>query len=206
MYPELIEQLQIWGYPVMLFFMIAEGPITTIVAAFLASMGFFEWQIVYLLSIFADLIGDAIWYFVGFFGGRAVLKKFRTKLGIRKSTIEYLENKFHSDGTKIIFSVKVSTGLSLVTFILAGAMKMNFIKFIQFSFLGGIIWSGFLVALGYFFGELAEEIEKYIKFAGWAIFSLAIAILAFINVSKRKRMREMVKLFNKRRKKNEISR
>ncbi len=208
MYTELIEQLQLWGYPIMLFLMVIEGPITTIIAAFLASMGFFEWQIVYIISILSDLIGDTIWYFIGFFGGRAILRKFRKKLRIKKSTIAYLENKFKTDGAKIIFYVKASTGLSLATFMLAGAMKMNFRRFIQFSFLGGLLWSGFLVVLGYFFGELAEEIEKYIKFAGWLIFSFAILILVFINLSKKKKTREIIRIFNKRekeKKKNEIS-
>ncbi|MBT4251292.1 DedA family protein [bacterium] len=194
---ELIQQLQVWGYPIMLFLMIAEGPITTIIAAFLASLGFFDWYVVYTLSVFGDVLGDIFWYFVGFLGGRPVLKKFRKKLGIKLSTIRYLENKFEESGSKIIFYVKLSTGLCLVTFILAGSAKMKFGKFLQFSILGGLVWSMFLVALGYFFGELAEEIEKYIQFAGWAILSLAFFVFAFINLKKKKDLQRVINLFNK---------
>ncbi len=185
-YQDLTRQLQVWGYPIMLLLMIIEGPIVTIIASFLSSLGFFEWHIVYILSIFGDIVGDIIFYFIGFFGGRKILDKFKRKLRIKRSSIEYLENRFEKRGAKIIFYVKISTGLSLITFILAGTMKMKFLKFLQFSALGGIVWSGFLVALGYFFGGLAEEIEKYIKFAGWAILALAIFLFLFINFEKKK--------------------
>lgn len=199
-YQELTQQLQLWGYPVMLLLMIAEGPVTTIVAAFLASMGFFEWHVVYILSILGDVLGDTFWYSVGYFGGRPALKKLRKKLGIKLSAIRYIEDKFKKSGSKIVFYVKVSTGLCLVTFILAGSMKMNFKKFVQFSLLGGLVWSGFLVTLGYFFGYAAEQIEQYIKFAGWGVFSLAIIALLVINSKKQKSLKKVIEDFNNRRK------
>lgn len=195
-YQEILHLLQIWGYPVMLFLMIIEGPITTILAAFLASMGLFDWLIVYLLSVLADIIGDSILYFIGFFGGKAVLGKFSKTLKIKDSTINYLEQKFQKDGSKIVFSVKVSTGLSIITFVLAGSMKMNFGRFVLFSFLGGLLWSGLLVTLGYFFGYAAEQIEQYIKFAGWFILSFAIIFVVYINLLRsrlaKKNIRKMI--------------
>ncbi len=196
-YQELTQQLQFWGYPVMLLLMIAEGPVVTIIAAFLASLGFFEWPVVYILSVLGDIIGDVIFYFIGFFGGHPVLEKFKKKLKIKQSSIDFLKNRFKEKGAEIIFYVKISTGLSLITFILAGTMKMKFVKFLQFSFLGGLIWSGFLVALGYFFGGLAEQIEKYIKFAGWIILSLAILLFFFINFKKKKFIQEILDFFIK---------
>lgn len=196
-YENLITYLQVWGYPIMLLLMIAEGPIVTIIAAFLASLGFFEWHFVYILSVLGDIIGDIIFYFIGFFGGPKVLERFKKTLRIKKSSLKYLENSFKTKGAAIIFYVKISTGLSLITFVLAGTMKMKFSKFLQFSFLGGLVWSGFLVALGYFFGGLAEEIEKYIKFAGWIILSLAIFLFFFINFKKKKFIQSILDFFMK---------
>lgn len=199
-YQELIQHLQVWGYPVMILLMIAEGPITTIIAAFLASLGFFEWHIVYILSLLGDVLGDIFWYSIGYFGGRPALKKFRKKLGIKLSAIRYIEDKFKKSGSKIIFYVKVSTGLCLVTFILAGSMKMSFKKFVQFSLLGGLVWSAFLVTLGYFFGYAAEQIDQYIKFAGWGIFLLALIVILVINSKKQKSLKKVLEDFNHRQK------
>jgi membrane-associated protein len=196
-YENLISYLQFWGYPIMLLLMIIEGPIVTIIASFLASLGFFEWHLVYILSVFGDIIGDIVFYFIGFFGGPKVVEKFKKTLKIKESSLDYIRNSFQTKGAAIIFYVKISTGLSLITFVLAGTMKMKFSKFLQFSFLGGLVWSAFLVALGYFFGGLAEEIEKYIKFAGWIIFSLAILLFFFINFKKKKFIQNILDFFIK---------
>lgn len=197
-YQDLIGQLQVWGYPVMLFLMIIEGPIVTIIAAFLASLGFFEWSIVYILSIFGDILGDVLFYFIGFFGGRKVLEKSKKKFNIKQPSIAYLENSFKERGAAIIFYVKLSTGLSFVTFVLAGAMKMKFTKFLQFSFLGGLFWSALLVGLGYFFGDLAGKIDHYIKFAGWIVFSLVLLLFLIINLKKKKLAQKISSFFIKR--------
>jgi len=68
----------------------------------------------------------------------------------------------------------------------AGVAKMNFKKFITFSILGGIFWSGFLTAIGYFFGYAANQIEQYIKYAGWIIFGATVIIIIIINLIKKK--------------------
>lgn len=189
---ELAESLPSWGYPIMLLIMIVEGPIITIVASFLASLGIFNWIVVFLLSMAGDIIGDMLLYGIGFFGGKPILGKAQKILKIKSAIIEKLESRFNKSGAKIIFYVKTTTGLSWITFILAGTVRMPFRKFVLFSFLGGIIWSGFLVALGYFFGYAAEQIEHYIKFAGWIIFAVAILIFAYITSAKKKRADKII--------------
>lgn len=169
----------------MLFLMIIEGPIATMVAAFLASLGLFNIYVVLLLSILGDIIGDILLYALGFFGGHPLLVKAEKFLKIKQSVIDKIKKKFKEKGSQIIFSVKTTTGLCWIAFILAGTVRMSFQKFVLFSFLGGILWSGLLVALGYFFGYAAEQIEQYIKFAGWAIFSCAVLIVLYISTRKR---------------------
>jgi membrane protein DedA with SNARE-associated domain len=175
---ELIRNLSLWGYPIMLFLMIVEGPIVTIVAAFLASMGYFNIFAVFGLSIAGDVIGDIILYYIGYFGGEKILPKVEKFLKISKSTVEKLKQKFHKNSGRIIFYVKSTTGLSYITFITAGTLKMRISKFIYFSILGGLIWSSFLVIMGYFFGYAADKISEYIRYAGAVI--VAIAGIFFI--------------------------
>jgi membrane protein DedA with SNARE-associated domain len=128
-----------------------------------------------------------ILYLIGRFGGRPIAQKTERLLKLKESTVKKLEDRFEKSGAKIIFYVKATTGLAFIAFILAGTVKMNFKKFLQFSFLGGVVWSGMLVLLGYFFGYAAVQIEKYIKFAGWAIFGIALLTFFYlISASKRK--------------------
>lgn len=196
-YQELLQSIEVWGYPLMLILMIIEGPIVTMTASFLASLGLFNWFFVFVLSILGDMLGDILLYAIGYFGGHPIAQKVIKFLKVKASTVNNIENKFLKNGAQIIFYVKTTTGLSWATFILAGTIKMPFKKFLLFSFLGGIIWSGMLVGLGYFFGYAAETIDKYIKFAGWAIFLVALFVILYIVTFRKKRAKKLFwKKFN----------
>ncbi len=187
----LSQTLPGWGYPIMLLLMILEGPVITMIAAFLASLGIFNWVVVFALSMAGDIMGDVILYLLGYFGGHPIVNRVQKILNIKRGMVEKLEERFEKNGAKIIFYVKSTTGLSWITFILAGTVRMPFRKFVLFSFFGGIIWSGLLVGLGYFFGYAAEQIEQYIKFAGWAIFASAMIVLIYITIIKKKRLQKL---------------
>lgn len=189
---ELIHLLSLWGYPVMLLLMILEGPIATIVSAFLASLGYFNVAIVFALSVIGDVVGDIILYYIGFFGGQKIIPKVQKFLGVKDTVLEKLKAQFHKNSERIIFYVKSTTGLSYIAFITAGTLRMRFAKFVKNSILGGFVWSGFLVAVGYFFGYAAERISRYIQYAGIFIFILAISTIVFINVYKKKRASKIV--------------
>src|SRR4030042_6455566 len=129
---EFMQYLPYWGYPAMLLFMTLEGPVVTIIAAFLASMGYFNVFIVFGLSVAGDVIGDVILYHIGYFGGPKILPKVQRFLKIKESVVEKLKRKFHENSAKIIFYVKSTTGLSYITFITAGTLRMKLTKFITF--------------------------------------------------------------------------
>jgi membrane protein DedA with SNARE-associated domain len=69
---------------------------------------------------------------------------------------------------------------------------MDFKKFVKHSFYGGIVWSGFLVIMGYFYGYLWREIKQYIEWVGWIIFIAAIISIAGINLYKNKQAKKLL--------------
>lgn len=189
---EIAQSIQMWGYPLMFLLMIVEGSITTVIAAFLAASGVFNIHIVFALSVLGDIIGDIIFYLIGRFGGRQSIEKAEKLLKVKKSVVERIYKKFDIYGAKIIFYVKMTTGLCWITFILAGSARMKFSKFLKFSLLGGLVWSAGIVFLGYFFGYAADQINQYIKYAGGAIFSLVIlAILIMVIYRARKKLNKI---------------
>jgi len=177
----------------MLLLMILEGPVVTIVAAFLASLGYFNIFFVFGLSVTGDVFGDVILYYIGYFGGRKILPKVESFLKISQSTVEKLKKKFHENSGKIIFYVKSTTGLSYITFITAGTIRMRLSKFVKFSILGGLVWSSFLVITGYFFGYAADKISEYIKYAGVIILSVAVMFIVGLSLYKKRQAREILK-------------
>lgn len=189
---EFIRLLPYWGYPLMFLMMTLEGPIVTIIAAFLASMGYFNIFLVFALSVTGDVVGDIILYFIGYFGGARILAKAEKFLKISAAVVEKLKTKFHQNSGRIIFYVKSTTGLSYITFILAGTLKMKLSKFVKSSILGGLVWSSFLVVMGYFFGYAAERISQYIKYAGVIIFAGAVVFFIGLSLYKKRQGKEIL--------------
>ena len=63
-------------------------------------------------------------------------------------------------------------GFAVATLFTAGLVKVNFKKYAIFNFLGGFIWTGFLLAAGYFFGNLYAPLNKGFK----VVFIIALAV------------------------------
>ena len=169
----------------MLPLMTIEGPVVTLVSAMLASLGAFFWPWVLLLSILGDIIGDVILYGLGYKYGMHFVRHVGKYMGITESLVLKMEKYFQRHGGKTIFAVKSTTGLCWATFTAAGIVKMDFKKFLKYSFLGGIVWSGSLVAMGYFYGYLWKSIKEYIDWIGWVITIVAIVSFAIITLYKK---------------------
>jgi membrane protein DedA with SNARE-associated domain len=191
--PHILMYIKTIGYPTMLFLMIVEGPIATILAAFAASLGFFNVFVVLILSISGDLIGDVILYAIGYTGGASALAKAERILKIKPEIVGKLEKLFLVHGKKTIFAVKSTTGLCWITFIAAGTLRMKFQEFILGSFLGGIVWSSFLVVVGYFFGYAFAKISDYLKYAGIIIFIAAVSFYIILTAYKKYQSRQILK-------------
>ncbi len=189
--PNVLNFIKTLGYPTMLLIMIIEGPIIAIIGAFLASLGFFNVFIVFLLSLLGDIIGDLILYAIGYHGGARALKRAEQVLKVKPAIVEKIEKLFAKHGRKTIFAVKSTTGLCWITFIAAGAVKMDLKKFLFGSLTGGLVWSSLLVVIGYFFGYAFLKINDYIRFAGIIIFALAVIFYLSLTFYKKYKSKEI---------------
>ncbi|MFZ2188894.1 MAG: DedA family protein [Candidatus Moraniibacteriota bacterium] len=190
----IFQFLHQYGYWLMVPLMILEGPVVTVIAAMLASLGAFNVFLVLLFSILGDIIGDVALYGLGYRFGMGFVRHIGKYMGITEKLVLRMQEYFKKHGGKTIFAVKSTTGLCWATFTAAGIAKMDFKKFLKNSFYGGIVWSGFLVAMGYFYGYLWREIKQYIQWIGWAVFAVAIvsiiAVTLYKNLQAKKLLRE----------------
>jgi membrane-associated protein len=192
----IFEFLRHWGYFGLLPLMIIEGPIVTIIAAVLAALGAFNVYVVLVFSIVGDLIGDILTYAVGYKFGMGFVRHVGKYFGITEPLVLKMEKYFKKHGGKTIFLVKSTTGLCWATFTAAGIFKMDFKKFVKYSFYGGIVWSSFLVAMGYFYGYLWREIRNYIQWVGWVIASIALVTIVAIIIFKKWQSRKILEESN----------
>ena len=177
----------------MFFFMIVEGPIVTLAAAFLASLGYFSLTGVFVLSVAGDLVGDVFWYGVGRRWGRQFIARYGRYVGISDVLMHKVQKIFDRHGGKAILGAKSTTGLCLVTIIVSGMARMPLRTFLTYAFIGGVIWTSTLVFSGFFFGSLYEQIAQYISWAGWIVLFLSALLLVVLTAYKKKSAQNFLK-------------
>jgi membrane-associated protein len=147
--------LLMYRYAVLLPIAIFEGPVITIIAGFLCSQGQFSVLVVYGIVILGDLIGDVVWYYIGYHYGHRFVKRFGGRFGLTEEKITKVQEKFHKYKNPILFFSKITNGFGFALAVLftAGLSKIPFWRYITINFIGQFVWSGMLLAAGYFFGN-----------------------------------------------------
>ncbi len=164
-----------FGYPLIFAITIFEGPIITVVSSFLASLGYFNVYIVYMVVVSADLTGDILWYLVGYFGRKHFIERYGHYIGITTERIAKLESHFLSHAGKTIFLAKITHAIGLPFIIAAGMARVRFKTFFSYSLLATLPKSLIFVFLGYYTGTSYQKINTVLKDFTIAIIMLVVA-------------------------------
>jgi len=138
----------------------------------LAALGSLNVYFCFFLVVAAALTGDNVNYWVGHFLGIKILKNNSGRF-IKKEYLEKTGAYFEKYGGKTIIIARFVPIVRTFTPFTAGIGRMNYFKFISYSIAGALLWSGLLVFLGYYFGNLPFIKEN---------FSLAILAVIFISI------------------------
>lgn len=175
---KLTSTLGIYRYPLAAFGAFAEGPIIMVAGGFLLRLGEFSFLPLFSSLVLGDMLADAVWYWVGRNAAEPFLRRFGHIFGVTSEVFKKMERIFHRHDAKIIFISKITMGFgfALATLIAAGAVRISFKKYLLLNFLGDLIWVGFLLSLGYFFGNLYTLVDAGFRFA--FVFTLVVCAIA----------------------------
>jgi membrane protein DedA with SNARE-associated domain len=123
-------------------------------------------------------IGSVISYALGAWGGRPLIKRYGKWILVSEEDLDKADKWFARWGDWAAF---ISRLLPIVrTFISfpAGVTKMNFWRFVAFSFAGSFVWCALLAAGGFAFGANWEALR-----AAMRPFDIPIAVLIVIGVA-----------------------
>jgi membrane protein DedA with SNARE-associated domain/rhodanese-related sulfurtransferase len=142
-------------------------------AGALSARGEMRTSIIVSLGILACLAADSIWFWFGRqWGSQAMRLLCRLTADPRKYSRNAHE-KFSRYGLALLCVAKFFPGLGTVIASLVGAEGVSLTRFLALDTLGGFLWSGFYVGLGYLF---SNELDVAIRWARHFGTALAIAI------------------------------
>ncbi len=156
--------------------MCLEGPIVTMAAAFAAAIGYLNLEAVLAIAILGDLIPDAIYYALGYWGRLKVIGPHGRHFGLPSERIERLEKLVRTHPGKAMLLIKFAPVLATPGLILAGAARMPVRIFAAWALVITLPRVALFAGLGYFSGRTLGLADKLI---GGEYLIFAAILIAF---------------------------
>lgn len=130
-------------------------------AGILASQGTLNLTHLLIVVIIAAIVGDNVGYSIGHRTGKRLFKK-KESLLFRPEHIEKAEAFYEKHGGKTIIIARFIPIIRTFAPMVAGMGKMSRKRFMLFNVIGGTLWGGGVILLGYWIGSKVPWVEHFI--------------------------------------------
>lgn len=155
------------------------GPVL-IVAGGLGALGQLSLPITAMLSLLANLLGDAIWYFGGRRYGYRVLRML-CRVSLSPDTcVRQSEGMFERWAGWSLIAAKFVPGVSVVAAPMAGALKMSWRRFVGWDLAAAAVWTAAYLALGIVFRRQVREVLEFLADGGAKALLLLIVLAVLV--------------------------
>lgn len=187
--PEITQLLLQYKYLILFPIIAIEGPVATVIAGFISSLGYFNLFVAYLVVTAGDVAGDCVYYAIGYWGREKFLKRWGKYIGFPLEKVVHVEKHFERHGVKTLFIGKMTHGIGGIFLVAAGLVKMPFSKFVGANFGATLIKSLALILIGYFFGQAIMKINSILEFISAISISIGIIVsLVFFSYYRKKKV------------------
>ncbi len=130
-----------------------------------------------------SICGALFWYFIGKWIGKSRLENFFEKYGhwlaITKKDFSKTYNYFEKNSGKAVFIGRMIPAFRTLISIPAGIVNMQLGRFLMFTTLGTLIWSGLLIYAGYALKDQYMEVSGYVGAATNVIFVFLVIVYIY---------------------------
>ncbi len=182
----LANTVGLWGYPGIVILMALESsffpfPSEVVIppAAYLASTGRMNIEMVILTGTLGSLIGAVFNYWLALKFGRPFFEKHGRYLMISPRSLEKADRFFEHHGHISTFIGRLLPGVRQYISLPAGLTRMNILVFCSATALGAGIWVSVLAGTGYWFGRNEQLVLQNLHWITLA-FVLGCALLMFL--------------------------
>lgn len=171
-----LQLIQSHGLWILLPLAAIEGPIVTVIAAYLAQLGYMNVAAVYLVCVLGDLIGDSVLYAAGRYGPRWLPQRASRWMGITDAHRTALVDHFRTAGGRTLLFGKWTHSAGMPILVASGMARMNFARYLWFNLLGTIPKTLAFVLVGYSLGAAYASIDTYIYRGSQVLLVLAVLV------------------------------
>ena len=143
-------------------------------AGFLASQGYIPFAYVLIGTFLAAVIGDSVGYAFGKKIGPRLFTR-QNSLFFDRAHIARAQHFYEKYGKKTIIIARFIPIIRTFAPIVAGIGTMAYRTFISFNIIGAFIWTWLLLWLGYIFGSIIPNPDRYLL----PVIAVIIAVSAF---------------------------
>lgn len=154
--------IELYTYFILFPLVVIEGPIVTIIAGFLTSVGILNFFVTYAIIVAGDVGGDTLWYGLGRFA-RGFVERLGHLIGFNEDKLKGLNDHFGKNSRRTIFFGKLLYGAEIPVLVAAGIAKVKFREFLIYTLVPTLPKSLFFLVVGYYFGGAYETLNRYLN-------------------------------------------
>lgn len=141
-------------------------------AGYLVHLGRFNLHLASLAGALGCAVGSTVAYVVGYWGGRPAVERYGKYILMRREEFEKADRWFNKNGDWMVFVSRLLPIIRTFISLPAGIARMNFPRFLAYSFVGSVPWCYFLTYVGLVLGRNWPVIGKYFHRADVVILAL----------------------------------
>ncbi|MCG8706880.1 DedA family protein [Brenneria sp. 4F2] len=172
---DLAHYISQYGYWALFVGCLIEGETITLLGGIAAHNGLLHWPWVIVVVAAGGTLGDQLLYFVGRrFGDRAI-----SRLRGQQKRIAYAQGLISRHPMLFVIGVRFMYGFRIIGPALIGAARLPPARFVPLNLLGAVLWASVFVMLGYFGGQVIENIIGDVdkKLSGLLFIALAVFVI-----------------------------
>jgi membrane protein DedA with SNARE-associated domain len=130
-------------------------------SGYLVSTGQFTMLGVTLAGAIGNVVGSIVAYYAGVWGGRPFVERYGPYMLISHKDLDRADRWFARHGESTVFFSRMLPVVRTFISLPAGIARMNFTRFVVFTFLGALPWCYLLAYIGVKMGEKWEHLRDY---------------------------------------------
>jgi len=157
---------------------VVPGETLVVLGGFYARLGRLElWWLMPVVCL-AAIAGDNVGFLIGRRMGRGFLERHGRRLFVTPDRLARAERYYETHGGKTVFLGRFVPVVRSVGFIVAGAARMRWRRFVAYDVAGAVLWGVGHTTLGYLIGGSYERWRAYLTPAGLLILVVLVATVA----------------------------